>query len=506
MLTTSANTSTAATAQIPLLPALPPSDAASFFDVMAGCGWTTPAAPSVQPSRQPVANRAHQNDPDPDEVSTQDSDPTQSTGPANLAVMSTMLLALPTPVPPIPVDLSRAVSLPVAVLEQSSTIGRVTTTGNVAPGGTSVAGTEKQQPQTIPDVANDKSSAPVPAVNEQKSATLHSTGPLPEHSQEAIGGNESTAPGLKGGDQGRHAFNKTAAARSATPDHVNDTLKAAGIPTPAHKTVDIAASEVPWPKTSHEVTRQVEAPAMTARRDGNATQLTPAKDAGSSSSDTRGGTGSDPQHSRNSAPVATIAFDTIQPARPDTAPSAAVGAVQSPQTAQVSNRSQVADGQPSIRPDSAPYTQAAVPTGTGQIQASPMRAVIHYQTNSEMKVAMSSEALGPVEIHASIKGDEVSASVTVQRHDTHQVLSSALGNLQDALSTQEIKIDHIHMAPGLDRDSSMNANAGSTGQEQPSQQNSRMPNRGGTDEVSAELISQDPAWTGSEPTRLSLHA
>ena len=62
---------------------------------------------------------------------------------------------------------------------------------------------------------------------------------------------------------------------------------------------------------------------------------------------------------------------------------------------------------------------------------------------SGVKIAMQGEQFGGVELHAKVMGDRVSASITVDHHETHALLSSDLPVLQQILSERQLRVSEI---------------------------------------------------------------
>jgi len=61
----------------------------------------------------------------------------------------------------------------------------------------------------------------------------------------------------------------------------------------------------------------------------------------------------------------------------------------------------------------------------------------------EMKVAIRTDALGPLELHTVLKGDRLGAAINVQNPETHLLLASELPALHQALSNQNLRLDQV---------------------------------------------------------------
>jgi flagellar hook-length control protein FliK len=62
---------------------------------------------------------------------------------------------------------------------------------------------------------------------------------------------------------------------------------------------------------------------------------------------------------------------------------------------------------------------------------------------SEMRIAMDTERLGPVELRAHMVGDQVGAAITVEKRDAHSMLAVELPALQQALSDKQIRVEQV---------------------------------------------------------------
>ncbi len=70
-------------------------------------------------------------------------------------------------------------------------------------------------------------------------------------------------------------------------------------------------------------------------------------------------------------------------------------------------------------------------------------AMIQAQGKTEMRVALQTDNLGPVELHAVLDAGRVGASISVVSHDAHTLLTNNLPALQQALSDQNLRLDHL---------------------------------------------------------------
>ena len=62
---------------------------------------------------------------------------------------------------------------------------------------------------------------------------------------------------------------------------------------------------------------------------------------------------------------------------------------------------------------------------------------------TEMRIAMDTDKLGPVELRAHMVGDEVGAAITVEKRDAHAALAVELPALQQALSDKQLRVEQV---------------------------------------------------------------
>jgi flagellar hook-length control protein FliK len=68
--------------------------------------------------------------------------------------------------------------------------------------------------------------------------------------------------------------------------------------------------------------------------------------------------------------------------------------------------------------------------------------------HSEMRIAMDTDKLGPVELRAHVVGDEVGAAITVEKREAHAVLAVELPALQQALSEKQLRVEQVTLLHG----------------------------------------------------------
>ncbi len=68
--------------------------------------------------------------------------------------------------------------------------------------------------------------------------------------------------------------------------------------------------------------------------------------------------------------------------------------------------------------------------------------------SSEMNVSLRTEGLGGVELRTHVTGDTVGASINVERHDAHAMLSNDLGSLHQALNDRQLRVGDVKVFQG----------------------------------------------------------
>jgi Flagellar hook-length control protein FliK len=68
--------------------------------------------------------------------------------------------------------------------------------------------------------------------------------------------------------------------------------------------------------------------------------------------------------------------------------------------------------------------------------------------SSEMNVSLRAEGLGAVELRTHVTGDTVGASINVERHDAHAMLSNDLGSLHQALNDRQLRVGDVKVFQG----------------------------------------------------------
>jgi flagellar hook-length control protein FliK len=101
-------------------------------------------------------------------------------------------------------------------------------------------------------------------------------------------------------------------------------------------------------------------------------------------------------------------------------------------------------GAPTLK-DTAQGGAASATHGEAQQQPTLVQSA-HLATQigkSDVKIALQGEQFGSVELHAKVTGDQVSASITVDHHETHALLFGDLPVLHQVLNERQIRVSEI---------------------------------------------------------------
>ena len=154
----------------------------------------------------------------------------------------------------------------------------------------------------------------------------------------------------------------------------------------------------------------------------------------------------------------------------------------SPSNADVSGTSNISASTPAATVgDAAPRSQAQIElhpstsdtfhsmdTSDAKFVPGPLDSI----ERGEIHVSLQNEALGTVELRARVHGENVAASITVEKHDTQLMLSNALPNLHQALSDRSLRLEHITVKQGLSDMSAQTSHSNQDGRSSPSRSES----------------------------------
>ena len=93
--------------------------------------------------------------------------------------------------------------------------------------------------------------------------------------------------------------------------------------------------------------------------------------------------------------------------------------------------------------------------------------------HSEMHIAMQADTLGPVELHARVTGEQVGATIMVEKKEAHAALAVELPSLQQALSDMHLRVEHVVLSQGAPH--CMAGDTASSDAGQPQQQRASVP-------------------------------
>lgn len=68
--------------------------------------------------------------------------------------------------------------------------------------------------------------------------------------------------------------------------------------------------------------------------------------------------------------------------------------------------------------------------------------------NAEMQVRLQTEALGPIDVHTIVKGNDLGASIHVEAHDTQVMMANELPRLEQALNDRSLRVQRLDVLQG----------------------------------------------------------
>lgn len=134
-------------------------------------------------------------------------------------------------------------------------------------------------------------------------------------------------------------------------------------------------------------------------------------------------------------------------------------------------------------------------------------SMLQSQGKTEMRVAMQTENLGPLELHAVLDGGHLGASIAVVNHEAHTLLTNSLPSLQQVLNDQNLRVDHLSV---LNAATSSGTNTGNGSRFQSGGQPQSRPNAPrwafATPAQTVPVMKESPSVAGSLRGRLSVRA
>jgi len=158
----------------------------------------------------------------------------------------------------------------------------------------------------------------------------------------------------------------------------------------------------------------------------------------------------------NALPISTVSKpDTTPSAQPAFAPAAAMPTPQAPSDSSARSSPEPLPSAPA-QAQQPPLTlqPPEIPSGHFVNDAQLTTAA----NQSEMHIAMQTNKLGAIEIHARVSGDEVGAAIIVEKRDAHAALAVELPALQQSLSDKQLRVGQVALSQG-----SLGSTAGDTG-------------------------------------------
>jgi Flagellar hook-length control protein FliK len=97
-------------------------------------------------------------------------------------------------------------------------------------------------------------------------------------------------------------------------------------------------------------------------------------------------------------------------------------------------------------PPAAPSTNPSVVSGDHTaIHVANDTQLMQTATHSEIRIAMQTDKFGSIELHARVMGDEIGATIAVEKRDAHAALAAELPALQQALSEKQLRVDQVSL-------------------------------------------------------------
>jgi flagellar hook-length control protein FliK len=189
-------------------------------------------------------------------------------------------------------------------------------------------------------------------------------------------------------------------------------------------------------------------------------------------------------------------------ATPDTPTVASAGAPAASPDRAANSPSSIAPSAPAPAPSSLP---PSVPDGASNRLVDSAK-LVEAAGHSEMRIAMETDRLGPVELRAQMNGDQVGAAITVEKRDAHAALAVELPALQQALSDKQLRVDQVTLLHGSLGSTAGDAGASARQQQRSGQQTAANPWSVGAGGVSQIFTSSEQSGSFDSQGRLSVHA
>jgi flagellar hook-length control protein FliK len=137
-------------------------------------------------------------------------------------------------------------------------------------------------------------------------------------------------------------------------------------------------------------------------------------------------------------------FDVTPAAAPTPGPAADSASMPLTKETVVSGNTTVAVAAPTLKGGN-DVDAANVSNGDPQHQSTSIQSaqLVSQVGKSDVTIALQGEQFGAVQLHAKVTGDQVSASITVEHHDTHALLSADLPALHQLLNERQLRVSEI---------------------------------------------------------------
>jgi hypothetical protein len=119
---------------------------------------------------------------------------------------------------------------------------------------------------------------------------------------------------------------------------------------------------------------------------------------------------------------------------------------------------------------------------------------------SEMRVAMQTDKLGAIELHARVSGDEIGAAIIVEKRDAHAALAVELPALQQTLSEKQLRVEQVVLTQGSLHSTAGDAGANAQNGQRGNQQSARFASASAWNEAPAAPTAA--AWFVPEQTAI----
>lgn len=226
----------------------------------------------------------------------------------------------------------------------------------------------------------------------------------------------------------RSAVTAAANSKSAPKASANDLPQGSG------KSADGSSGTVPQAATNTDATAPAkpasESSGGNSKNSGqdNSSKSSPASTAQASNSGNGSGSGTAAQSAAAQAASSGFPAVTAQPAQAASSTSHSGAPAQS-STAQGATGDKIAAS-----------IDNAGGASTGVINNA---SLVQNQGKTEMRVAMQTDGLGALQLHAVVDNGRLGASIQVVSHEAHTLLSNDLPALQQVLTDQHLRIDHL---------------------------------------------------------------